>query len=63
MRKDTWHKSSASASATNCVEIKPTDNNILVRDSKDHGNNTVLRFTDAGWRTFIGNAADGSFES
>ena len=49
-----WRKSSFSGSqGGNCVEVAGHDGMILVRDTKDHGDGRVHRFTPASWRAFV----------
>jgi Domain of unknown function (DUF397) len=62
MRKDTWHKSSHSDTSSNCVEVNPTRNSILVRDSKYRDNNALLQFSHADWCAFVGNASSGGLD-
>ena len=48
----TWRKSSFSGSnGGNCIEVAATDQ-ILVRDTKDHGAGPVLAFGPAAWAAF-----------
>lgn len=48
-----WRKSMRSYGAGECVEIAATDGMcIAVRDSKKP-EGVLLRFTPAGWRTFV----------
>lgn len=51
MWKDTWHKSRVSTSTQGCVEVKDTNDSVLVRDSKDLSGR-MLRFPRAGWAAF-----------
>ncbi|MCU7727781.1 DUF397 domain-containing protein [Actinoplanes sp. KI2] len=46
-----WRKSSRS-SGGNCVEVRETDDEVLVRDSKDR-EGPVLHFDREAWRAFI----------
>jgi Domain of unknown function (DUF397) len=49
-----WRKSSYSGGqGGNCVEVAGHDGMILVRDTKDHGDGHVHRFTPASWRAFV----------
>jgi hypothetical protein len=44
----------------NCVQVAGAeDGDVLVRDTKDHGDGPVLRFTPAEWRAFIGEPGKG----
>lgn len=47
-----WRKSSYSGSQGSCVEIKMTDDSVLVRDTKNRGGGTV-EFPTADWQAFI----------
>ena len=46
-----WRKSSKSSSG-NCVEIKETEHEVLMRDSKDR-TGPVLHFGHDAWRAFL----------
>jgi Domain of unknown function (DUF397) len=46
-----WHKSSKS-SGGNCVEVRETEDEVLMRDSKDR-TGPVLHFDHDAWRVFI----------
>jgi hypothetical protein len=49
-----WRTSSYSgANGGQCVEVADHCGMVLVRDSKDHGNGPVHRFTAVGWTSFI----------
>jgi Domain of unknown function (DUF397) len=53
MAGDAWRKSSASnPSGENCVELAPDDGGVVVRDSKDHSERTLV-FSRFSWRTFV----------
>ncbi len=47
-----WQKSSYSCSNGGCVEVAPTPDRVLVRDSKDPAGPTLTVPTPA-WRTFL----------
>jgi len=52
MKEIKWRKSTYSSSnGGNCVEVAATDR-ALVRDTKQHKQGPVLRFTPAAWRRF-----------
>ena len=59
MKLDEWFTSSFST-GTDCVEVKITKNDILVRDSKNP-NGEVLRFDRTEWNAFIAGAKDDQF--
>lgn len=49
-----WRKSSYSGGASGgCVEVGEADGLMLVRDTKQHGQGQVHRFTPTAWRTFV----------
>ena len=43
-----------------CVAVKITDNEVLIRDTKDT-TNTTLRFTHEEWRVFTSAIGKGEF--
>ncbi len=47
-----WHASSYSAGSGDCVEVAPTPEQVLVRDSKDP-DGPALAFPALAWRTFL----------
>jgi hypothetical protein len=55
-----WRKSSLSNS-NGCVETAVVDQQIAVRDSKDHGG-PVLLFTRTEWIAFVGGVRNGEFD-
>ena len=58
-----WRKASYSASnGGGCVEVADHDGMILVRDTKDHGQGPVHRYTPQKWRAFIAGVRNGEFE-
>jgi hypothetical protein len=61
---NTWKKSTRSNGngGSNCVEIMITDNQILVRDTKDNGQGAELSFTPAEWQAFIEGVKDSEFD-
>lgn len=59
-----WKKSTASdASGPWCVEVAGAESgDVLVRDTKDHGNGPVLRYTPDEWRAFVAGVKLGEFD-
>jgi hypothetical protein len=56
-----WRTSSFSgAQGGNCVEVGQAAGLIVVRDTRDHGNGPVHRFTAAQWRAFAAAVRDGA---
>ena len=47
-----WHTSSYSGGSGDCVEVAPTPDRVLVRDSKDPGG-PVLAVPTPAWRAFL----------
>jgi hypothetical protein len=56
-----WIKAAASASAGQCVEMRPRDGAVDVRDSKDPGG-PALRFTRAEFAAWVDGAKKGEFD-
>jgi len=54
-----WRKSARCGSGT-CVEVRRTENDFEVRDSKNP-DGPVLRFTGAEWDAFMAGVAAGDF--
>lgn len=62
MKRNEWHKASASNNGGSCVEVMETDDDaFLLRDTKDNGTGPVLRFTRAEWRAFLAGVSAGEF--
>ena len=59
-----WRTSSYSnGNGGNCVEVADLpDGGRLVRDTKDHGNGPILRYTAAEWRAFVAGVKNGEFD-
>jgi hypothetical protein len=57
-----WHKSSASADQSECVEVGefPTGD-VAVRDTKADKSGPVLGFTASAWSAFVADVKDGRF--
>ena len=47
-----WHTSSYSGGSGDCVEVAPTPDRVLVRDSKDPGG-PVLAVPTPAWQAFL----------
>ena len=47
-----WHTSSYSVGSGNCVEVAPTPDAVLVRDSKDR-DGPALAVPGTAWRAFL----------
>jgi hypothetical protein len=58
-----WRKSSYSGNGGECVEVgQAVDGMVLVRDTKDHGDGSVHRYTPAEWRAFLAGVRNGEFD-
>lgn len=59
-----WRKSSRSnGNGGDCVEVADlADGGRAVRDTKDHGNGPVLRFTAREWSAFVQGVKLGEFD-
>ena len=57
-----WVKASASDDGNNCVEQRRHAGMIEVRDTKDHGTGSVLRFTPAEYAAWLDGANKGEFD-
>lgn len=56
-----WRKSSRSGASGACVEVGPTGDDVLVRDSKNP-DGPRLAFTRRAWATFVAGAVAGEFD-
>lgn len=56
-----WKKSTKSNNNGACVEVRSTDDEIQVRDSKNPSG-SVLSFTPAEWDAFLDGAKKGEFD-
>jgi len=61
LSKGTFFKSSFSGDAGQCVEVRITNQDIAVRDSKDPAA-TVLVFSNDEWNAFIQGVKSGEFD-
>lgn len=59
-----WRKATASAANGNCVEVGPVSaqSMVLVRDTKDRGEGSVLGFSRKAWNGFLDGAKSGEFD-
>jgi hypothetical protein len=64
MTSDTtpWIKAAASGDAGSCVEMRRHAGMVELRDTKDHGNGPILRFTGAELAAFLDGAGKGEFD-
>jgi Domain of unknown function (DUF397) len=60
LRTAAWHKSSRSGN-NGCVEVAFVEDQVAVRDSKQHGG-PVLVFTAHEWEAFLSGVRDGEFD-
>ena len=56
-----WQKATRSAHNGACVEVRGTNDEIQVRDSKNPSG-SVLSFTPAEWDAFLDGAKKGEFD-
>jgi hypothetical protein len=62
MDRNIWRKASASSNGTQCVEVMMTDETVMVRDTKDHGNGPIHTYAHAEWAAFLDGARKGEFD-
>jgi len=55
----TWHKSTVSGDAGQCVEVAFVDDSVVVRNSRDPSG-AVLSFTQQEWAAFLEGVKTGS---
>ncbi|NUP46333.1 MAG: DUF397 domain-containing protein [Catenulispora sp.] len=61
--RDVWFKASASnGNNGGCVEVKVTDDAVLVRDSKLGDDSPVLNFTHFEWECLQAGMSNGEFD-
>lgn len=60
VRTDVWFKATASTDVSSCVEVKITDDAVLVRDTKDNGTGPILTFTRKEWTGFLARIRSGA---
>lgn len=57
-----FKKSSYSRIITFCVSVARTPEGVAVRDTKDHGKNTLF-FTAGEWKAFVNGVKNGEFDA
>jgi Domain of unknown function (DUF397) len=57
-----WCKSSYSDREGNCIELRPTEDGVDVRDSKQGGAGPILSFTRSEFLAFLAGAKAGEFD-
>jgi len=57
-----WRKAKRSMANGNCVEVRPANGGIAVRDSKNPGG-YVLAYSASSWRAFTLAARQGHYDS
>ncbi|HET9080917.1 MAG TPA: DUF397 domain-containing protein [Trebonia sp.] len=57
-----WRKARRSMANGNCVEVRPADGAIAVRDSKNP-NGDMLAYGAASWRVFTSAVRQGRFDT
>lgn len=58
-----WRKSSYSNGTGECVEVADLPDGVwLVRDTKDHGRGSILRFEEGAWQAFVAGVKGGEFD-
>jgi hypothetical protein len=62
MERNVWRKATASSNGGGCVEVKMTDAEIRVRDTKANGAGPELVFTPSEWLAFLDGANKGEFD-
>ena len=54
-----WRTSSRTDNGQACIEVAPTRDAVLVRDTKDHGAGPVIEFSHDQWATFVHDVQQG----
>jgi hypothetical protein len=62
MKRNIWCKAAASSNEGQCVEVKMTDDAVLVRDTKDEGQGPIHTYTYAEWIAFLDGVSKGEFD-
>lgn len=57
-----WRRAKRSMNGGNCVEVASTIGIVAIRDSKDP-RGPILRYTPDSWRSFLGEARTGNFDT
>jgi hypothetical protein len=57
-----WSKPQASGNSGNCVEVLITADRVRVRDTKEGGLGSELRFTHSEWAAFVDGVRKGEFD-
>lgn len=58
-----WVRAEDCTSSGNCVEVRHTQDEVLVRNSGDGEDGPVLRFTHDEWDAFLDGVVDGEFDN
>jgi hypothetical protein len=62
MQRGVWLKATASDNGSQCVEVKMTDDAVLVRDTKDEGQGPIHTYTYPEWVAFLDGVSKGEFD-
>ncbi len=54
-----WRKSSYSNDSGNCVEVTRADRFVAIRDTRQAGRGSLLKFTESAWRRFLAKTKTG----
>lgn len=58
-----WTRAEGCADGGNCVEVRHTQDEVLVRSSEDGEDGPVLRFTYEEWDAFLDGVINGEFDN